>query len=335
MNVVVTNTDTGTVTDTNGYRYDSSPTITNVNPTHGSNLGGTSITITGTQFASGATVTIGGASATNVIVVSSTSITATTPAGTTGLVNVVVTNTDTGTVTDTNSYRYDSSPTITNVNPTHGPNAGGTSITITGTQFASGATVTIGGASATNVIVVSSTSITATTPAGTTGLRNVIVTNTDTGTVTDTNGYRYDSATNYQKSNINPSVGPNAGGTSITITGTQFASGATVTIGGNPATGVNVMNATTIIATTPAGSRGAANVVVTNTDTGTVTDIGGFTYFVAPILANPPTANPIAAFTATLNDNVTDDGGDTVSKRGFLYSTNSGATFVLQNGSNT
>ena len=161
----MTNTDTGTVTDTNGFRYDSIPTITNVNPTHGSNLGGTSITITGTQFASGATVTIGGASATNVIVVSSTSVTATTPAGTTGLVKVVVTNTDTGTVTDTNGYRYDSSPTISNINPTHGSNLGGTSITITGTQFASGATVTIGGASATNVIVVSSTSVTATTPA--------------------------------------------------------------------------------------------------------------------------------------------------------------------------
>ena len=44
--------------------------------------------------------------------------------------------------------------------------AGGTAVTITGTNFASGATVTFGSTAATNVVVVSSTTITATTPAG-------------------------------------------------------------------------------------------------------------------------------------------------------------------------
>ena len=39
-------------------------------------------------------------------------------------------------------------------------------MTITGTNFAAGATVTFGGTAATNVVVVSSTTITATTPAG-------------------------------------------------------------------------------------------------------------------------------------------------------------------------
>ena len=40
-----------------------------------------------------------------------------------------------------------------------------TAVTITGTNFASGATVTFGGSAATSVVVVSSTTITATTPA--------------------------------------------------------------------------------------------------------------------------------------------------------------------------
>ncbi len=56
-------------------------------------------------------------------------------------------------------------PTVTSVSPNSGTTAGGTAVTITGTNFATGATVTFGGTAATNVVVASSTSITATTPA--------------------------------------------------------------------------------------------------------------------------------------------------------------------------
>lgn len=67
------------------------PSVTAVSPPSGSTDGGTSLTITGTGFQSGATVSADGA-ATNVIVVGSTSITATTPAHGVGTVDVVVTN---------------------------------------------------------------------------------------------------------------------------------------------------------------------------------------------------------------------------------------------------
>ncbi len=49
-------------------------------------------------------------------------------------------------------------PTVTSVSPSSGSTAGGTAVTITGTNFVAGATVTFGGAAATNVVVVSSTS---------------------------------------------------------------------------------------------------------------------------------------------------------------------------------
>ena len=58
-----------------------------------------------------------------------------------------------------------------------GPAAGGTSVTITGHNFAPGATVRFGSAAATNVVVRSSTSITATSPPGS-GTVDVIVTTT-------------------------------------------------------------------------------------------------------------------------------------------------------------
>jgi len=77
---------------------------------------------------------------------------------------------------------------------------------------------------------------------------------------------------------ISPSFGPLAGGTKVTITGTGFLSGATVTIGGTAATGITVVNATSITATTPAGTVGAKNVMVTNPDNQLGTLVSAFTY---------------------------------------------------------
>jgi hypothetical protein len=68
------------------------PTVTVVTPASGSTGGGTPITITGTNFQSGATVTVGGSAATSVVFVNSTTLTAVTPAHAAGKVSVVVTN---------------------------------------------------------------------------------------------------------------------------------------------------------------------------------------------------------------------------------------------------
>ncbi len=81
-------------------------------------------------------------------------------------------------------------PTITTVVPAFGGISGGTSVVITGTGFASGASVTIKGVAATDVMVVSDTIITCTTGAATAGRGDVVVTsNGETGTAT--NGYTY------------------------------------------------------------------------------------------------------------------------------------------------
>ena len=68
-------------------------------------------------------------------------------------------------------------------------------MTIAGTGFLAGATVSFGGTAATNVVVASSTSITVTTPAHAAGAVNVVITNTDNQSVTSTNGYTYTSST--------------------------------------------------------------------------------------------------------------------------------------------
>jgi len=66
-------------------------------------------------------------------------------------------------------------PTVSSIDPNHGPAGGGTSIHIVGNHFAGGATVMIGGAPATEVIVESATSITAKTTAHQTGASDVTV----------------------------------------------------------------------------------------------------------------------------------------------------------------
>ncbi len=109
-----------------------------------------------------------------------------------------------------------SSPTITSVAPNSGLTVGGSPVIIIGTQFAAGATVTIGGALATD-LTVTPTSITAKTPAGTAGAQDVVVTNTDTGTATLTGGFTY--------------VGPACNASASNI----YVSNATTNVGANPA----------------------------------------------------------------------------------------------------
>ncbi len=274
--VAVTTTG-GTGTGTGLFTYVVAPTVTGISPSSGPTAGGTSVTITGTNLSGATSVTIGGASATGVTVVNSTTITATTPAGTVGAKDVAVTTAG-GTGTGTGLFTYVAAPTVTSISPSAGPTAGGTSVTITGTNLSGATSVTIGGASATGVTVVNATTITATTPAGTVGAKDVAVT-TVGGTGTGTSLFTYYAAPTV--TGISPSSGPTTGGTSVTITGTNFTGATSVTIGGASATGVTVVNATTITATTPAGSAGARDVAVT-TPGGTGTGTGLFTYIAAP-----------------------------------------------------
>ena len=188
MTVTVTvNGQSGSLT--NGFTYVVPPTVSSVSPSSGSTAGGTAVTITGTNFVAGATVTFGAAAATNVVVVNRTTITATTPAGSAGAVTVTVTNPGVQSGSLTNGYSYAVTPTVSSVSPNNGPAAGGTAVTITGTNFAAGATVKFGAAAATNVVVVSGTTITATTPAGAGAVTVTVTVNGQSGSLT--NGFTY------------------------------------------------------------------------------------------------------------------------------------------------
>lgn len=278
------------------------PTVTSIAPPTGPSTGGTAVTITGTDFVAGATVTIGGAAATGVNVVNSTQITATTGAATAGPAIVVVTNADSQSGTLAGGFTYlGPAPTATVVGPNTGPSSGGTAVTITGTNFVTGALVSFGGTLATGVTVVGPTQITATTPAHTTGAVNVVVTNPDTQSGTLLNGFTYTAAAAPTVTAVSPSSGTTGGGTPVTIIGTGFVSGATVKFGGTAATSVSVTNATTVTAVTPARSAGVVAVAVTNPDTQTGTLASAYTYVATAkpaVTAVSPATGPITGGTS-------------------------------------
>lgn len=176
-------------------------------------------------------------------------------------------------------------PRPTVVNPNEGPLAGGTRVTIGGSGFVVGATVKFGGVAATNVSVVSATSITATTPAHQAGQVAVEVRNSNGQLGTLPNAYSYNPPP--VPLSISPPTGSMMGGTAVSISGTGFRPGATVTFAGMPATNVNVVSSTLITANTPAHGMGAVDVVIINTDRQTGALYNTFTFSDPPPL--PPT----------------------------------------------
>jgi hypothetical protein len=112
------------------------------------------------------------------------------------------------------------------------------------------------------------------------GARTITVTNPDGQAMTSASGILTITASGpvVMVTGINPNTGPPSGGTPVTITGTNFQSGATVTIGGVPATGVVFGSATSLTAVTGPHPSGPADVTAVNPDTQSGTLANGFTY---------------------------------------------------------
>jgi formylglycine-generating enzyme required for sulfatase activity len=278
----------GTATRANGFAYFPVPTVASVDPNLGPATGGVPITITGTNFAGTPAVKIGTKNATSVVLVNATTITAVTPADTAGVKPVSVT-TPGGTATLANAFTCFAPPTIKSVLPVSGPVTGGTTITINGTNLSGTTSVTVGGVPAIAVNVLSATKVTAVTPAGAAGVAAVAVT-TDWGTATRASGFTYFAAPTI--SSVTPGFGPSAGGTPITITGTNFTGATSVKIGTASATQVTVVNPTTITAVTPAGAAGPKTVTVT-TPGGIAPLPYGFIHFAPPTISSvSPSSGP-------------------------------------------
>eukprot|EP00798_Chlamydomonas_sp_ICE-L_P028595 gene28594-31762_t len=286
--VVVTNIDTGysmaeNVTVT--YQSATPPTVTLVSPTTQLPAGGNPLTITGTAFV-GSTVTVEGMNCPTVETITANFITCIAPAMEGGMYAVEVTNADTGfseAMDVVVTYNSTTPPVVTAVAPIYQTKhlAGGDILTISGTSFVrgTGLYVMIGDSPCSTATYVSATTIICVAPAMmAAGNYSVEVTNPDTRFRIAENvivQYTSFSGTSPTVSSVSPIIQPKhvLGGDKLTITGTLFAAGATVSVGGTTCPNVTVVSATSITCIAHAKPAGEYAVVVTNLDTGVFTSV--------------------------------------------------------------
>jgi len=153
----------------------STPVVTSISPASSYIYGGVTLTLTGSGFTGATSISIGGTTATSINVVNDNSVTCVAPAHLFGAASVVVTATG-GSNSDNTLFTYiQPAPVVSSISPANALTTGGSNVTIFGDNFTGATGVTIGGISATSVIVVSNTTITATTPAHSAGIASVVV----------------------------------------------------------------------------------------------------------------------------------------------------------------
>ena len=318
FSVQVTATDTVSYTGNSGSKSYSltvnppAPTVASISPNSGPTAGGTSVVITGTNFTGVTAVSFGGTSAISFTVNSATQITATSPAGT-GTVDVTVATPGGTSATSANDkFTYVAPPTVTAISPTKGPTGGGTSVSITGTGFVSGATVSFGGTAATAVTVVSGTSITCTSPAGTGTVDVTVATPGGTSATSANDKFNYYSPISITTASL-PAGTVGVAYTSTTLAATGGSGTYTWSATGLPA-GLTIGSGTGTISGTPTTATGSPfTVQVTATDTVSYTGNSGSKSFSltvsVPTITLTPTSLPTGVSSASYSQSITASGG--------------------------
>ena len=331
----VTNGDRSTATSGSIFTVSGAPTVTAVSPTsRGQGATNQTLTITGTNFVSGATT----AFSTNGITVNSTTFNSATSltvnvsisgSATPGTRTITVTNGDGSTATSGSIFTVNAAPTVTAVSSTsRGEGATAQNLTVTGTGFQSGATTTFSG---TGITVNSTTFVNATTltvnvtiaGGATVGTSTITVTNPDAGSATSGSIFTVNAAPTVTA--VSPtSRDAGAVSQSLTVTGTGFVSGATTSFSGsnitvNSTTFVSATTLTVNISISSGALVGTRAITVTNPDAGNGTSGSIFTVNAAPtVTAVSPTSRDAGA----VNQNLTITGTNFITGATVAFSTN-------------
>jgi hypothetical protein len=276
------------------------PKVTVVAPKKGSTRGGTSVTVTGSGLTGVKSVLFGKVPASKVTVLSGTKVTAVSPAHAAGLVHVTVKTTVSSKATKADTFTFVVLPVVAAVAPGTGLPAGGTSVVLSGAGFVKVTTVKFGSKAASKFTVNSSSKITAVAPAAAAGAVDVrVTTSTGTSPVVPVDRYTYAVPLGPPMvTGLSPNAGPAAGGTSVTITGTNLVGASKVTFGGTQASSFTVVSSTLISAVTPAHTAGNAAVQV-------ITPVGSSAPGAASTFAYTPAVPGVAHVSGELAANST------------------------------
>ncbi len=247
------------------------PVVTGVIPVQGSTSGGTPVTIQGTDFVAGSRVVIGDVFYTDGIdatVEDDTTITLVTRPTLLGTHDVVVIDPSGSEDRVTSAFQTADLPAVTTVFPDAGQAAGGTEVSLTGSNLQAGAIVRLNGVVQSSVEVEDGTTLTFSTQGGPAGAQTLEVENPGGGIATA--AFAYAVTPDPELSDVSPASGKPIGGETLTLTGTDFPTSVAVFFGVDPVTGeggiaaasVNRIDATTIEVVTPEHPAGPSAIVV-------------------------------------------------------------------------
>ncbi|MEU9924954.1 Ig-like domain repeat protein, partial [Streptomyces griseoluteus] len=266
-------------------------------PDQGSYAGGTQVTIVGRHLGGATAVYFGTRPALGLTVIDDRTIVATAPPGNGTLPVIVVTPGGTARV---GSFHYLPAPRLAGISPGTGPLAGGNTVDLSGSGLYTARTAYFGNALAFPQVVTDQRLAVAAPPAALPGTVPVHV--TAVGGVSNSLPYAYLAAPFL--SGASPASGPLVGGTAVIIRGTGLSRATRVAISGVTATSFRAYSDTLILAVTPPGVTGPADVTVT-TPGGTVSLAQAFTYMAGSTTAvtsgpDPSVAGQTVTFTATV-----------------------------------
>ncbi|MFF7231604.1 IPT/TIG domain-containing protein [Streptomyces sioyaensis] len=272
---------TGTSTQNVLFTYTTvaAPVLTTLSPPSGPTSGGNVVTLNGINLAGVTSVNFGANSAT-VLSNTASQVVVIAPAGLPSSVTVTVTTV--GGTSNSLVYTYVAAavPVISGLSPGSGPVSGGNLVTVSGSNLSGAISVKFGNNPAT-VLSNTATQIVVSAPAGPPSATTVTV--STAGGTSNPLPYVYVAAPTINE--LSAHLGPDTGGNTVAVFGSNLTLAGAVSFGGNPATVLHVVSDSQLTVTAPAG---AGTVVVTvTTPGGTSTAATGnpyYTYLAAPVL---------------------------------------------------
>ncbi|HEV3401700.1 MAG TPA: IPT/TIG domain-containing protein, partial [Acidimicrobiales bacterium] len=234
---ITVRTPNGNVSNAVRFRYEATPPpeIDRIRPSRGPDVGGTEVCVSGRNLAQG-TVLVDGSPVptTQRAGGRDPSLCFTTPPHAPGDAQITV-RTPNGNVSNAVRFRYEATPppVIDRIRPSRGPDVGGTTVCLTGSNLSQG-TVLVDG----NPVPTSqaggerSTSLCFVTPPHAPGDARITV-RTPNGNVSNAVRFRYEATPPPEIDRITPSSGPDVGGTEVCLTGSNLDQG-TVHVDGTP-----------------------------------------------------------------------------------------------------
>lgn len=289
------------------------PSVIGVGPTSGCAVGGSQVTITGTNFTGATAVDFGATPSSAVTVTGPDTLMATVPAGS-GVVDVTVSN-PAGVSATTAADQFAYGPVVTGLSGSEplGNALGGDTLHISGSGFTGATAIDIGGQPAASFQVEHDWAAQAVTTPGS-GVLDVTVTVGDcTSQITPADEFwAWPIVTG-----ISPTTGVLGGGTDVTLTGAGFTGATSVDFGTTPSPSFQVMSDTEIVAVSPPASYKENLPVTVVTPMGAGIDQSNVTFAYDPYPpSGPPTITSFAPATGRAGTSVTVTGtnfGDTTS----------------------